>query len=29
LSKTNYMFFFSKGVVLSGFTPKYPWIFRS
>jgi hypothetical protein len=22
------MFFFQKGVLLSGFAPKYPWIFR-
>jgi hypothetical protein len=28
LSKKNYMFFFQKEVVLSGFTPKCPWAFR-
>jgi hypothetical protein len=28
LSKKNYRFFFQKGVVLSGFAPKYPWAFR-
>jgi hypothetical protein len=28
LSKNNYMFFLQKGVVLSGFAPKYPWTFR-
>jgi hypothetical protein len=29
LSKKNYRFFFQKGVVLSGFAPKYPWSFRA
>jgi hypothetical protein len=28
LSKNNYRSFFQNGVVLSGFAPKYPWIFR-
>jgi hypothetical protein len=28
LSKKNYRFFFQKGVLLSGFAPKYPWAFR-
>jgi hypothetical protein len=28
LLKNNYMSFFQKGVVLSGFVLKYPWIFR-
>jgi hypothetical protein len=28
LVKKNYRFFFQKGVVLSGFAPKYPWTFR-
>jgi hypothetical protein len=28
LSKNNYRFFFEKGVVLSGFAPKYPQAFR-
>jgi hypothetical protein len=27
LSKTNYRIFFEKGVVFSGFAPKYPWAF--
>jgi hypothetical protein len=28
LVKKNYRFFSQKGVVLSGFAPKYPWAFR-
>jgi hypothetical protein len=28
LSKNNSRFFFQKGIVLSGFVPKYPWAFR-
>jgi hypothetical protein len=28
LSKNNYRSFLQKGVVLSGFAPKYSWIFR-
>jgi hypothetical protein len=28
LSKKNHKFSFQKGVLLSGFAPKYPWAFR-
>jgi hypothetical protein len=28
LLKNNYRFFSQKGIVLSGFAPKYPWAFR-
>jgi hypothetical protein len=28
LSKKNHRSFFQKGVLLSGFAPKYPWAFR-